>query len=91
MNFTNLDFTEVSQENLVDNLFKFVALKTLQTISNNSEKIALSVKHQVLCDATAMVGILKQENSSSLSTKEVVVDFTDKVATLSKRTKQVEN
>ena len=67
---------------MAENVFKFAALKKIQSIDNAVDKIALSIKHQVLCDATAMVGVLKQENMSTLLSKEVVIDFTDIVASL---------
>ena len=67
---------------MAENVFKFAVFKKVQSADSTEDKVALSVKHQVLCDATAMVGVFKQENKSSLPSKEVVIKFTDRVASL---------
>ena len=44
--------------------------------SERREKIAKSIKYQVLCDDTAFVGVLKQVDKTTGVLKETNVDFT---------------
>ena len=79
MSFTAQDFVEVQDESAKSSLIKFAAFKQLSQLTTNSDKIPMSIKYQVLCDATAMVGVLKNPaEKSSFFTKEVVVCFSKK-------------
>ena len=55
---------------------KFAAFKKIQQLGTAAEQAPLSIKYQVLCEATAMVGVIKQEQKSTFASKEVVVDLT---------------
>ena len=35
----------------------------------------MSVKHQVICDVTAMVGVMKQENKATGEMQETIIKF----------------
>lgn len=78
MAYTANDFIMVSDDNQAQNLFKFAAFEQIKSEKSSDAKKALSLKYQVLCEATSLVGIIKQEGKSSLESKEVVVNFTEK-------------
>jgi hypothetical protein len=74
MEFTGLDFTEVTGD-AGEALVKFAALRQIQKTLNEQEQVSMSLKYKVLCDKTAMVAVIKQENKSVFSMNEVVVKF----------------
>ena len=68
------NFREIEGE-AGQNIFKFVALKKIQKSTNIQEKIELSKKYQVLCDETAMVGVIEQENMPMLIVETEEIKF----------------
>jgi len=61
-------------------MFKMAAFDKIQSLSLDSEarkaeKKNLSIKHQVLCDETAIVGVMKQVDNSSGELIEVDLNF----------------
>ena len=77
MNFTAQDFTEVQGESAKSSLIKFAVFKKISELTNIPERAQMSTKYQVLCNETAMVGVLKQPEGqkSSFFTKEVAYKF----------------
>lgn len=73
LRFTAVDFVEATGA-AAEDLFKFAALKQIQSCESVETRIKDSVRYQVLCDDTAMVGVIKQE-ASSMFAKEIVVKF----------------
>ena len=55
-------------------IFKLAAQKQLSKLSNQA-KIVSSVKYQVLCEETAMIGVVKQKIKSTGEMKEYKIDF----------------
>ena len=56
LKFSRSDFVEVAQ-NQVSSLFKLCAVK----MGLDTEK---SIKYQVVCDSTALIGVIKQKNKN---------------------------
>jgi len=77
MQFTGLDFSEVTGE-AGETLVKFAALKQIQATADVKQQVVLSLKYKVLCDQTAMVGVIKQDKKSIFDIREVVVKFESK-------------
>ena len=46
-------------------LFKMAAYDKIEKETNASTRISLSTKYQVVCDDTAIVGVLKQPDKAS--------------------------
>lgn len=44
-------------------------------LRDEKQRVAASVKHQVLCDATAIVGVCKQENKTTGEVQESTIEF----------------
>ena len=80
---TKLDFTELTGESAID-LLKFAAFKMIQRTNYVAKKIELSVRYQILCDETSMIGVIKQENKSTEQPKEVKFSFKDYVPEIKK-------
>ena len=65
LNFSRADFTEV-QGAAGQSLFKMAVYNELESKKQDDEKrIAKSLKYQVLCDKTAIIGVCKQENKAT--------------------------
>ena len=64
LEFTHDDFREVTGDD-AESLFQFVALSEINSTKDKAQKVAQSLKYQVLCDHTAIVGVIKQAQSSS--------------------------
>ena len=47
----------------------------IQKEQNKTERKRLSIKYQVVCDDTAIVGVLKQSNKASGQLKENKIQF----------------
>jgi len=47
------------------NLIKIAAHNTIQNLGETDEAKQLSLKHQVICDQTAIVGVLKQADKAT--------------------------
>ena len=58
LEFTKLDFEEATGE-AAETVIKFAAMKKIQETKDKAAQIALSLKYQVLCDHTAMIGVVK--------------------------------
>ena len=64
MSFTKADFVKIEDQVAAEGLFKLGVLHHIEK-SEGSEglttelKEALSIKHQVLCDETAIIGVLQ--------------------------------
>lgn len=75
LNFTQGDFTEVHGL-AATNLLKIAANSTIESPScSSSEAKELSLKYQVLCDQTALVGVMKHTEKATGELKESVIKF----------------
>ena len=52
------------------------AFQMIQNEATGEEQKALSIENQVLCDQTAVVGVLKQTNSATGETQMSRIEFT---------------
>lgn len=66
------DFKKVDGEQASEALFKMAAY---EEILKGHDQIALSVKYQVLCDETAMIGVIKQKDKATGDLKEYEETF----------------
>ena len=56
-------------------LFKQAAYEMINREVSAEAKASLSQKYQVLCDETALVGVIKQTDKVSGEVKEITVEF----------------
>ena len=83
--FFEKDFKQVFGGNETDalehqnELFKLAAKSEIDALSSNTEKVSLSTKYQVLCDATSFIGVIKQKNKNDNEIEKIEV----KTATVS--------
>jgi hypothetical protein len=56
-------------------LFKMAVFNKIETEPDISVKKELSLKHQVLCDETAIIGVMKQTNKTTGELKETSIKF----------------
>ena len=73
MTFTRADFVEIEGK-AADSLIKTAANQELNKLSGQ-QKVNLSIKHQVLCDATAIIGVMKQTDKASGQLQEKTIKF----------------
>ena len=62
LEFTRNDFKEVFDDD-AESLFQYAALSLINSTEDKEQKVKQSLKYQVLCDHTAMVGVIKQKQS----------------------------
>ena len=60
--FTQNDFEMLEDEKAAAALIKLAAFKSLQEKESASERRSMSIKYQVLCEETAIIGVIKQKN-----------------------------
>lgn len=74
MQFSKDDFFQVEgQEALV--LFKMAAFEHIKKEKDPAKRKEMSLMHQILCDETAIVGVLKQAKKASGEMNESVIEF----------------
>ena len=56
-------------------LFKYAALGKINDTQSAADRSALSVAYQTLCDDTALVGVIKQQDKATGELKEMTVNF----------------
>ena len=66
--FKTEDFTKVEHPQEVEGMFKMAAYLGQEEISAKD-----SVKYQVLCDKTAMIGVIKQKSKASGEMEEITI------------------
>ena len=71
--FTRNDFTEIEGQ-AAESLIKSAAYQDLDKLSGE-DKVKMSVKYQVLCDATAIIGVMKQTDNVSGELQETTIKF----------------
>lgn len=82
LNFARADFTEV-QGATGQSLFKMAVFNELESKKKtDEERIAMSLKYQVLSEDTAIIGVCKQENKSSGEVQESTIEFGKSAAPL---------
>ena len=64
LRFNKDDFTELTGEK-GSQLLKFVQFKQIQETKDKQAKIRMSIKYQILCEETAMIGVIKQDEQST--------------------------
>ena len=74
LTFENRDFKQLEGDK-ADALFKMAIHNEIQKQESTEKKKELSVKHQVLCDETAMIGVLKQTEKATGELQETHIDF----------------
>lgn len=74
LSFSKADFVEVEGE-AAEALFKMAVLDQIRSEPSTDAKKQLSLKHQVLCDETAMVGVIKMKDKASGELVETKVTF----------------
>ena len=75
LTFSKVDFQKVEGP-AAEAIFKMAVHNELQRGGKEeSAEIALSLKHQVICDKTAIVGVLKQENKTTGEVQESTIKF----------------
>ena len=74
LTFTKADFVELSGQ-AGESLIKRAAYKELESLSG-ADKVKMSIKHQVLCEDTAIIGVMKQPDNATGELKETQVKFT---------------
>ena len=74
--FTKDDFKEVTGE-AAQTLHKMAVFNELESsrLESNQDKIDLSIKYQVLCDLTAIVGVQKQAHKATGELVESEIKF----------------
>ena len=75
MRFGKQDFGLVAEGNKAEALFKMAVYNEIQMLDSEALKKAMSIKHQVLCDQTAMIGVIKQMKKCTGELQETNVDF----------------
>lgn len=76
MRFTEQDFYEIQGPSAA-NLLKIAASNAIGKLGGNPDRAKqLSIKYQVLCDETAIIGVMKQKNQSTGELKESTIKFT---------------
>ena len=75
MKFTRQDFKEVTGEDAAESLVKLAAHRTIHDTQGceTTKQKDLSLRHQVLCDQTAIYGVLKQTNKAFGEIKEELI------------------
>ena len=74
LNFTKDDFKEVSGQS-GEALFKKAVYEDIEKSVSAQYKINLSTKYQVLCEETAIIGVLKEENKATGELQESTIAF----------------
>ena len=74
LNFTKEDFTQVEGP-AAEALLKMVAFHEIERTKDKALQKMLSLKYQVVCDETAIVGVMKQANKATGEPEESVVKF----------------
>ena len=69
LEFNRVDFSEVQGE-AAQALFKMAAHRKIEKSKDPAARKSLSVKYQVVCDDTAIVGVLKQTDKTSGELRE---------------------
>ena len=67
MEFSANEFRQAEGENASQALFKIAAQ---EQINNCNQQVAQSLKYQVLCDQTAMIGVVKQKEKATGEIKQ---------------------
>lgn len=78
MEFGAADFIEVTGET-GQALLKRAAYSEILKQQSQEAKIELSLKHQILCDETALVGVIKQKDKATGELKEVGKEMTKEI------------
>lgn len=60
---------------MAENLVKLAVIKEIEKLTEKALMINMSVKYQVLCNHTAMIGIVKQEKAATEEMEEVSIKF----------------
>ena len=77
LSFSQPDFIEV-QGHSASNLFKIAANDAIEKIQNSGDAQQaknLSLKYQVLCNQTAIVGVMKQKDKVTGELQESTIKF----------------
>ncbi len=74
INLRKADYKELTGHE-AEALFKIAAHNEINEIHDDSQKVRLSLKYQVLSDQTAVIGVLKQKSIASGELEEVEVKF----------------
>ena len=64
LRFQEEDFVEVTGE-AAQGLFKYAAFSKINDAKSAADRSALSVAYQTLCDDTALVGVIKQQDKAT--------------------------
>ena len=72
-------------------MLKMAAHNHIQKLENNEKAKALSLKHQVLCDQTAINGVLKQQDKATGAMQESIIKFGKEAQNQFNEQKQSEN
>lgn len=75
LEFTKADFLEVEDAETAENMMKVVAFDKINRAESADERKRFSLEYQVLCEETAIVGVLKQQDKSSGEMVESTIAF----------------
>ena len=74
LQFTRVDFVELTGPTASD-FVKMVVLSEIKKQSEKEAQVDLSIRHQVLCDETAIIGVMKQTDTATGELKEAKIAF----------------
>ena len=76
LTFTKVDFKRIEDEEAAQGLFKMAVFNVINNTGLSSKaKEILSVRHQVLCDQTAIIGVKQQENDTIEASQKFDIQF----------------
>ena len=70
-----MDFKKIEDADAARGLFKMAIHDLISSSSLLEAKEALSLKHQVLCDETAIIGVSRQENNTTGESQKIEIKF----------------